>query len=93
MVVLTERRLMATMNIIGLEAWLASRAPRAETTILAKTILLAPYLSERRPMGMERRAEQSGGIAAIMPICWSVRLNSSGLIRVGKRAEGILWKT
>ena len=87
-----ERRLMAIMNIVGLEAWLAIRAPRAETAMLAKTILLAPYLSERRPMGMERRAEQSGGMAAMIPICWRVRLNSSGLMRVGKRAEGILWK-
>ena len=90
MVVFTERRLMAIMNIVGLEAWLAIRAPRAETTMLTKTIFLDQYLSERGPMGMERRAEQRGGMAAMMPICWSVRLNSSGLIKVGKRAEGIL---
>jgi hypothetical protein len=58
--------------------------------MLTKTIFLDPYLSERRPIGMERRAEKRGGIAAMMPICWRFRLNSSGLIRVGKRAEGIL---
>jgi hypothetical protein len=88
-----ERRLMATMNISGVWAWLAIRHPAADTTMLIKTILFDPYLSDSRPIGMERRAEQRGGIAAIIPTCWRVRLNSVGFISVGKRAEGILWKT
>jgi hypothetical protein len=44
---------------------------------LRRIILLAPYLSERRPVGMERTVWQRGGIAAMTPSCCSERPNSA----------------
>ncbi len=46
--------LMARMNMAGLDAMLASTAPTVARLKLRRIIRFAPYLSVRRPVGIER---------------------------------------
>ena len=77
MVVFMNIRLMATMNMVGLLAWLAMRAPMRARLKLRIISFLAPYLSVSSPVGIERTVWQRGGMAAMMPSCWRERENSS----------------
>lgn len=77
MVELRVSRVDARMYIQGSPDTLPRKAPTAAIIMLSASSLFAPNLSERKPVGTEKRNWQREGIATIRPICWLVRLNSS----------------
>lgn len=56
---------------------LPRKAPTAAIRMLSAISFFAPNLSEKSPAGIENITWQRAGIAAMRPICWLVRLNSS----------------
>ena len=70
-------RQTAATNITGPVAKPARSAPAAAKAKLRRSIFLEPILSVMRPAGMAIMASMRGGMAAMMPSCWRVRLNSS----------------
>ena len=64
---------------------LPMKAPTAAMRMLRAISLLAPNLSEKSPAGIEISTWHMSGIAAIIPICWLLSLNSS--FNTGNRVE------
>lgn len=76
------------MNINRFWVIPAKKAPTAAIPMLKAINFFVPYLSDINPAGIAINAVQRGGIAAIRPICWLERLNSS--LITGKRVVRIL---
>ena len=63
-------RVDATMYIQGLVDMLPRKAPAAAMRMLRVISFFAPNLSERNPVGTEKRNWQREGMATMRPICW-----------------------
>lgn len=88
MVEFRMRRVEATMYIIGFTDILPRKAPAAAIIMLRAISFFAPNLSEKKPVGIEKKVWQRVGIAKRSPICWLVRRNS--FMRTGKMVDRIL---